>query len=138
MKRVSNLHKTVMDHSNRYQVDDTMGVATILRVPKLYWHEKDGPVPSDQYVNFRYLVDLINQSIEVVNLEFGPNHFPKLHNTATRKSKGPNGAAKYMWGAFRETKKEDMLHLADSNRFRLAKCYASFFKHSIIEAKIVK
>ena len=126
LNSIKGLHRLIRDHSKKYDVVDTFAVGTILHVPALYWHDDDGPVPSDSYVNYRSIIDRTNLKIEAFNIEVGSSSAPKLHQTGERCLK--HGQKRiFMWDVFREEAKSDMMHLKDPQRFKMAKCIVKYF-----------
>ena len=125
------LHSTIMEHSRKFEVDDTIAVSTILHTPSMYWHEDDGEVPTPDYINLKAVVDKTNLQIEAFNLEYGVSAAPKLHLTGERKA---GKKRRYMWEAWREDKKEDMLHMTDPFRFKMTKCIIKYFEKATPKA----
>ena len=126
MHSIKGLHRIILEHSSTHGVDSTLAVATVLHVPALYWHLDDGPPPSPSYTNYKLLVDTLNLKIEAFNIENGASSAPKLHQTGERPlDKGKK--RKYQFQAFREEKREDMMHLKDHKRFKMVKCLVKYF-----------
>ena len=126
MTSIRGLHKLVLDHSATHGVDSTLAVATVLHVPALYWHHDDGPVPSPDYINYKGLIDTLNLKIEAFNIENGASSAPKLHQTGERPlDRGKK--RKFMFNAFREVDKANMMHLKDHKRFKMVNCLVKYF-----------
>ena len=126
MNAIKGLHRLVLEHSATHNVSSTLAVATVLHVPALYWHKDDGPPPTPDYVNFKCLIDTLNLKIEEFNILNGASSAPKLHQTGERPlDKGKK--RKFMFQAFREDKREDMMHLKDRRRFKMIKCLVKYF-----------
>ena len=71
-------------------------------------------------------MDTLNLKIEAFNIENGAKSAPKLHQTAERPlDKGKK--RKYQFQAFREEKREEMMHLKDHKRFKMVKCLVKYF-----------
>jgi hypothetical protein len=119
------LHKVVMDHSKQYDVDDTLAVATILHVPAMYWKEDDGEFPTEDYFNLKEVIDKTNLKIQAFNLKIGRSNSPKLHQAGER---GKKGKRIYMWDAWREDSKQDMMHLKDPHRFNMIRLIMTYFE----------
>lgn len=117
---IESLHQVIRAHSEKFAVDDTLAVATILHVPAMYWMEKDGEYPTKDYINLKEVIDRTNLKIEAFNLKNGRSNAPKLHQAGER---GKHGKRVYMWDAWREENKQDMMHLKDLHRFRLVVKY---------------
>ena len=49
----------------------------------------------------------------------------QVHQSFTRQEKGKK--RKFQFQAFREEKREDMMHLKDHKRFKMVKCLAKYF-----------
>ena len=125
MNSFRGLHRLIQEHSSTHSVDSTLAIATVLHVPALYWHVDDGPPPSPDYTNFKALIDTLNLKIEAFNIENGASSAPKLHQTGERPlDKGKK--RKYMFQAFREVDRQDMMHLKDSKRFKMVKCLVKY------------
>ena len=126
MSSIRGLHKLILEHSSTHSVDSTLAVATVLHVPALYWHQDDGPPPTPSYTNYKDLVDTLNLKIEAFNIENGAKSAPKLHHTGERPlDKGKK--RKFQFQAFRESNREDMMHLKDHKRFKMVKCLVKYF-----------
>ena len=126
MSSIKALHRIILEHSSNHSVDSTLAAATVLHVPALYWHQDDGPPPSPSYTNYKLLVDTLNLKIEAFNIENGASSAPKLHQTGER-SLAKGKKRKFQFQAFREEKKEDMMHLKDDKRFKMVKCLVKYF-----------
>ena len=127
MGAIKGLHRLILEHSATHNVNSTLAVATVLHVPALYWHKDDGNPPSPDYVNYRCLIDTLNLKIEAFNIENGVSSAPKLHQTGERPlDKGRK--RKFMFQAFREENKADMMHLKDHKRFKMVKCLVKYFR----------
>ena len=84
------------------------------------------PPPTPDYINYKGLVDTLNLKIEAFNIENGASSAPKLHQTGERPlDKGKK--RKYMFNAFREVDKANMMHLKDNKRFKMVKCLVKYF-----------
>ena len=126
-ENIRGLYMTVQEHSRKYDTDDSLAVLTVLHVPAIYWHEHDGPYPTDNYLNMKPVVDKVNLAIEAFNLELGASSAPKLHQMGERgRNKGK--VRVYMWEAFRENSPKDMMHLKDIVRFRMVKHIVKYFE----------
>ena len=119
------LHRLIIEHTNKYDVNDTFAVGTLLRVPSLYWTADYGAPPTNDYVNIREVIDVANIKIDAFNIEIGATSAPKLHQTAER---GRRGKRHYMFSMFREEAKEDKLHLINSEKIKLARRYVKYFE----------
>ena len=87
---------------------------TVLHVLAIYWHEwNDGPYPSD-YITMKSVVDKVNLTIEAFNLETGGKAALKLQQSGQRVRIGKSRF--FIWEAFREGEKKDMMHLTDNIR----------------------
>ena len=125
MSRIRPLYALSLEHHCRHNVMNTFAVATILRVPAMYWSELDGELPSPDYINLREVVDRTNLKISEFNLSIGSPTAPKIHLAGTRKGKG---GRVYMFKAFREDNKAEMMHLKDHHRFKLMAVLFKYFK----------
>lgn len=125
MHRIRQLYALILEHSVKYNVKDTFAVATILRVPAMCWSERDGKYPSPDYINLKEVVDRTNLKISAFNLSIGSSTAPKIHQAGTRKGKG---GRVYMFKAFREENKSEMMHLNDYHRFKLMSVLFKYFK----------
>ena len=127
MGAIRGLLKLINEHSSTHSVDSTLAVATVLHVPALYWHKDDGPLPSPDYINYKPLIDTLNLKIEAFNIENGCCSAPKLHQTGERPlDKGKK--RKYMFQAFREDVKANMMHLKDHKRKKMVMCLVKNFE----------
>ena len=71
-------------------------------------------------------MDTLNLKIEAFYIENGAKSAPKLHQTGERPlDKGKK--RKYQFQAFREEKREEMMHLKDHKRFKMVKCLVKYF-----------
>ena len=127
MHRVRSLHRLVLEHSDKYMVDDTFAVATVIHVPAYYWHQDDGSYPSPNYINYKEVVDRINLKIQEFNILIGSAHAPKFHEVGERGQKKGQKRT-YMWEAFREERKDDMMHLKDIHRAKMVKLIIRYFE----------
>ena len=118
------IHRLVIEHSNRVDVVDTFAVGTILHVPALYWTPDFGDPPTPNYVNHRAIIDATNINIEAFNIEIGAMSAPKLHQSG---EKGRKSKRSYMFNLFREEAKQDMMHLNDSKKIAMAMRYVKYF-----------
>ena len=114
MVHIRLLHTLIMEHATKHQVENTFAVATILHTPSMYWYEADGEFPTPTYINLKPVVDKTNLKIREFNLMNGISSAPKLHGSGDRK-RGKNRRG-YQFSHWRETSKEDMLHLKDPQR----------------------
>ena len=122
-------HATMVQHSKRHEVDDTIAVSLILHTPRLYWHEDDGDFPTPNYTNYKDVIDRINLKIEAFNLEYGSSKAPKFLHLAGTRGLSRNRKI-YMWEAWREPNKEDKLHLKDPQRIRMVKMICKYFDNA--------
>ena len=122
------LRKVVNEHSVRFDVDDTLAVSTILHVPALYWHAEDGNYPTTNYVNLKEVMDKTNLKISAFNLKHGMTA-PKLHQSGERGLKHGQKMV-FMWNAWREEDKHDMMHLKDQHRFKMVRLVVKYFEKS--------
>ena len=122
------LRKVVNEHSVRFDVDDTLAVSTILHVPALYWHAEDGNYPTTNYVNLKEVMDKTNLKISAFNLKHGMTA-PKLHQSGERGLKHGKKRV-FMWNAWREEDKHDMMHLKDQHRFKMVRLVVKHFEKS--------
>ena len=126
MADITAFHSTMVQHSQRYDVDDTLAVSLILHVPMLYWHEDDGELPTPDYINYKSVVDRTNLKIEAFNIEHGSSKAPKYLHLAGERGLSRNRKI-YMWQAWREANKEDKLHLKDPHRIKIVKMLCKYF-----------
>ena len=119
MNSVRGLHRVIVEHGKTHMVNSTLAVATVLHVPALYWHQDDGPTPSQNYVNYKGLIDTLNNKIKAFNMENGASA-PELHQAGER-SVDKAKKRKYMFQSFREVNKANMMHLTDSKRMKMVK-----------------
>ena len=124
---VRQLHCTVTQHSQNHNVDDTLAISTILHAPAMYWHDDDGDHPTSAYINYKKVVDRTNLKIEAFNLEYGSSDAPKFLHMAGERGLNKGKRRIFRWDAWRETKREDMLHLKDPFRFKMVKCIVKYF-----------
>ena len=123
---VRGLYSTIKDHSKRHETQDTFAVMTVLHVPAIYWHEwNDGPYPSD-YITMKSVVDKVNLTIEAFNLETGGKAALKLQQSGQRVRFGKSRF--FIWEAFREGEKKDMMHLTDNIRCNVVKKVVKHFE----------
>lgn len=81
--------------------------------------------PTPDYKNLKPIVDSINIMIEDFNKTYGVPAAPKLHLRGERKS----GAKRvYMWEAWREVNRADMVHLTDPLRIKMLKSIVKYFE----------
>ena len=128
------LVEIVGEHSRQYEVDDTIAVAKLLHAPALYWHVADGEAPTQDYVNYKDVVDRINLKIDEFNIQNGSGQAPSFLQRA-----GERGGKKrmYMFGAWREERKEDMLHLTDPHRFKMVRHIVKYFQRATPRAYVI-
>ena len=122
------LLKVVKQHSVRFDVDDTLAVSTILHVPAMYWHDDDGNYPTANYVNLKEVVDKTNLKIAAFNLK-NRMTAPKLHQSGERSLKHGKKRV-FMWNAWREEDKHNMMHLKDQHRFKMVRLVVKHFEKS--------
>ena len=123
---IRSLYNTIQDHSNTFQVDNTIAVSTILHTPSMYWHEVDGEVPTPTYVNLKHVVDKTNLKIQEFNLLHGVASAPKFQGSGERKrGKHVRG---YQFSHWREDNREDMLQLKDPYRMKMMMAYVNYLK----------
>jgi hypothetical protein len=91
----------------------------------MYWMEKDGEYPTKDYINLKEVIDRTNLKIEAFNLKNGRSNAPKLHQAGER---GKHGKRVYMWDAWREENKQDMMHLKDLHRFSMVRLVVKYFE----------
>jgi hypothetical protein len=132
MSFIKLLQTTITEHSEKFDVDDTIAVSTILHTPSMYWHDADGELPIPNYINLRTVVDKTNLKIEEFNLQHGVSSAPKFQGSGERK-KGKNKRG-YMFNAWREEKKEEMLHLKDPLRIKMTMAYVKYFEKATPKA----
>ena len=132
MNSIKGLHRVILEHSMAHNVKDSLAVCTILHVPALYWHEKDGPPPTPDYINYKIIVDRTNLKIEAFNIENGCTSAPKLHRSGERGKK-----RRYQFGAFREEDKSSKMHLKDHKRFKMAKSLVKYFRKSTARSQLI-
>ena len=136
LNSIKGLHRIILEHSRTHNVKDSLAVCTILHVPALYWHDDDGPPPSQDYINYKAIIDKTNLKIEAFNIEYGSTSAPKLHQTGERPlNKGKK--RKYQFGAFREEEKASMMHLKDHKRFKMAKSLVKYFRKSTARSQLI-
>ena len=119
------LHRLIIEHSNKSDVNDTFAVGTLLRVPAMYWTEDYGAPPSADYVNYREVIDSTNIKIEVFNIETGATSAPKLHQAAER---GRRNKRHYMFNSFREAANHEKMHLIDTEKMKMVMRYIKYFE----------
>ena len=124
---IREFHSTVKQHSQRHFVDDTVAIASILHAPSIYWHDDDGEAPTSSYVNYRKVVDRTNLKIEAFNLENGSSNAPGFLQRAGERGLNKGKKRIYRWDAWREVRREDMLHLKDPFRAKMLKCIVNYF-----------
>ena len=124
MFRIRAIHSLILEHSAKFNVVDTLAVATILHVPAMYWTDVNGEYPSPNYTNLREVVDRTNLKIQEFNLSIGSSAAPKIHRAGERKV---NRGRVYMFEAFREDSKAEMMHLKDNHRFKLMVLILKYF-----------
>ena len=132
LSRIKHLHGRVLEHSTKYGVEDTLAVATVLHVPALYWPAIHGEYPSPGYSNLKEVVDRTNLKIEEFNLTVGVGSAPKVHLIGERllRKKG----RVFMWEAFREVAKDQMMHLKDRYRFKLMHLIVKYLEKGTAKA----
>lgn len=135
MRRIRALYALTLEHHCTHNVRDTFAVATIIRVPAMYWTELEGEVPSPDYANLKEVVDRTNLKISEFNLSIGSSTAPRIHLAGTRKGKG---GRVYMFQAFREDNKAEMLHLKDHHRFKLMALIFKYFKYLRVTPRAVQ
>ena len=123
MRRIRSLYALTLEHHCRHNVSDIFAVATILRVPAMYWSELDGELPAPDYTNLKEVVDRTNLKISAFNLSIGSPTAPKIHQVGTRKVKG--GGRVYM---LNEKNKSEMMYLKDHHRFKLMAVLFKYFQ----------
>ena len=125
MHRIRALHRLVLEHSPRFDVNDTFAVGTVVHVPSLYWHPDDGSVPSPDYTNYNELIDKINLKIQEFNIQIGSRNALKFQEMGEI---GKVPKRKYMFEAFREESKSNMMHLKDTLRRKMIKLIMKYFE----------
>ena len=129
IKDIRSLHSTIKVHSRRHNTQDTFAVMTVLHVPAIYWHEwNDGPYPSPDYINMKPVVDKVNLAIEAFNLETCGTAALKLQQSGER-GRFRGKSRSFIWEAFRETEKKDMMHLTDTIRCNVVGKVVKYFEH---------
>ena len=123
-------HKTVHTHSQKYFVDDSVAIASMLHAPAVYWHEDDGEAPTPSYINYRKVVERTNLKIEALNLENGSSNAPGFLQRAGERGLNKGKKRIYRWDAWREVRREDMLHLKDPFRTKMVKCIVKYFDNA--------
>ena len=125
---VRGLYSTIKEHSKRHETKDTLAVMTVLHIPAIYWHEwNDGPYPSPDYINMKPVVDKVNLAIEAFNLETGGRAALKLQQSGER-GRFRGKSRSFIWEAFREAEKKDMMHLTDNIRCNVVKKVVKHFE----------
>ena len=117
----------VVQYSQRHFVDDTVAIATMLHAPSIYWHDDDGVPPSPSFINYKKVVDRTNLKIEAFNLENGSSNAPGFLQRAGERGLNKGKKRIYRWDAWREVRREDMLHLKDPFRAKMLKCIVNYF-----------
>ena len=123
---IRSLHKTIKEHSKRYDVKDTLVVATLVHTPAMYWlGPNENPPNDDGYVDLKEVIDRTNLKIEAFNLEFGLSCAPKLHQIGER---GKNSRRVYSWNAFREQVNSRKRTLTTASNFKVARMITKYFR----------
>ena len=109
-------HTTMIQHSKKHIVVDTIAVSIIPHDPMMYWHTDDGDHPNPIYINYKSAVDRTNLKIEAFNLQYGSSNSPMfLH---------PAGKSGQNW---REDTKKDKFHLENHHRIKMVKMICKYF-----------
>ena len=125
LNAIEALHRVIRDHSEKYDVNDTLAVGTIVHVPAMYWRETDGEYPTIDYQNLKEVVDRTNLKIQAFNLKNGRRAAPRLQQGGDR---GKPNKRVYMWNCWVGDKKEDMMDLKDPQRCGLARVIVKYFE----------
>ena len=110
MLHIRSVHTLIKEHANAHQVVNTFAVSTILHTPSMYGYEAD--------------VDRTTLKIREFNLLNGISTAPKLHGSGDR-SRGKHKRG-YQFSHWRETNKEDMIHLKDPLRKKMMLAYVNY------------
>ena len=119
------IYTLVAEHSDKYNTDDTLAIATLIHTPSMYWRQSDGPLPSSDYRNLKEVIDKTNLKIEAFNLQFGMSNAPKLHQIGER---GNRKKRFYNNNAFIESKKEEQFALSTATKFSGMKLITKYFE----------
>ena len=116
------LFKVICDHSKRFEVDDTLAVATLIHVPSMYWLSEDNP----HEIDLEPVIDRTNLKIEEFNLKHGRKCAPKLHQICER-GKGKQ-KKNYIWNAFVEEDRVKKFHLSTESKLRVARIVTKYLR----------
>ena len=115
---------------------NTVTVGTLLYPPQLAWFCDDGPEPPN-YTNQKSKLDWLNREISELNIKNGMKEYLGIHKfgmrVVTRKTKDRYGqeqhrhVKQHRWGHWRESEKQNMLHLNNERRFKLGKAVNDYF-----------
>ena len=80
--------------------------------------------PTSIYVNYREVIVATNLNIEAFNIKIGATSAPKLHQSGER---GRRYKMYFMFNMFRKEAKEDMMHLYETEKMKMAMRYVKYF-----------
>ena len=114
----------------------TVTVGSLLYPPQLAWFADDGP-QSENYVNQKEKINWLNGQIDRLNIQHGREHYMGVHKygtrVTTRKWKDRYGRQvekhikQHRWEHWRESNKNNMLHLNNERRFVLGRAVNEYF-----------
>ena len=95
----------VMEHSakNNHEHPSTFAVSPILNAPRYYWHPSNPFSPPLGYVNYKGLVDDVNDRIHHFNIA---NNVPKAVTLHTMGDRCVRGKSMTKWSSWREFHRE--------------------------------
>ena len=128
MVRVDKLKTTVDAHKNHKKTDDTLAISRLFRVPAFYWGTDDGEYPSNNYTNYRPVIDAINLAIEDWNAMNGSSKVPNLQNTG-RRTVGKGARTLFIFNRFIEAENDKKLHFKDEFRVDITNRFIKYFEH---------
>ena len=119
-------------HETFYNVRNTIGFIKMPHVPCMAWLPGDGPLPHKDYRNFLLKVDTFNKIIAEANNKHG-----KCDNVVSFENEGERRTRKresqHEWRAFREKKREDMMHLSDYHRAKMYNRVIKYFENNTVQ-----
>ena len=110
-------------HGMTYGVQNTLGFVKMPHAPSVAWLAGDGPLPTVNHRNLLHKVDTFNRLMDEMN-------GATLQSVVSFENEGQRttrqGVQQHVWRSWRESEREDMLHLTDFHR---AKMYNRIIKY---------
>ena len=142
MEQLSNLTDLVKLAGLRLHSDktNTVAVSTLMYPPQLAWFSDNGPVPYPGYVNHIEKIDWLNKEIHELNMSNNVDNYVGLHTYGVRKDtkvvtdmhgqQHTRSIRRHRYEHWRESVRENMLHLRDDRRFKMGTAINNYFIHN--------